>query len=209
MPKLWTSSIERHGEEVREAILEAAAGLVLQRGALSVTMSEIAQAAGIGRATLYRYFGDVEAILLAWHERHIAAHLEHVAGLAEGPGPAIERLTAVLHAYAGIAKQRAGSAMAALLHRDEHVVRAETGLLELLSSLIAEAATGGAVRNDVPAKELGSYCMHALNAAGDAPSRAAVNRTVELTLAALAPEPTAPPRRSTTTVDWRCPPGEA
>lgn len=34
-----------------------------------MTMSRIAEEIGIGRATLYKYFPDVEAILLAWHER--------------------------------------------------------------------------------------------------------------------------------------------
>lgn len=42
--------------------------LVAERGLRSVTMSEIAQRVGIGRATVYKYFSDVESILLAWHE---------------------------------------------------------------------------------------------------------------------------------------------
>ena len=38
-------------------------------------MSQIAEQTGIGRATLYKYFPDVEAILLAWHERQVTGHL--------------------------------------------------------------------------------------------------------------------------------------
>ena len=52
---------------MREAILDATGELVLSRGLLAVTMSDIAEATGIGRATLYKYFPDVEAILNAWH----------------------------------------------------------------------------------------------------------------------------------------------
>jgi AcrR family transcriptional regulator len=52
---------------VREAILDATGELVLSRGLLAVTMSDIAEATGIGRATLYKYFPGVEAILNAWH----------------------------------------------------------------------------------------------------------------------------------------------
>jgi AcrR family transcriptional regulator len=37
-------------------------------------MSQIAAETGIGRATLYKYFPDVEAILVAWHERQVAEH---------------------------------------------------------------------------------------------------------------------------------------
>jgi AcrR family transcriptional regulator len=187
VPKLWSATIEDHRREVRVAILETTAELVSQRGALSVTMSEIAQATGIGRATLYKYFSDVESILLAWHERLIGGHLARLDALADGSGPAIDRLSAVLEGYAFIAQQRAGSQLAALLHRDEHVVRAEAGLVELLARLVREAALEGAVRGDVGPDELGSFCVHALNAAGAARSKAAVRRVVDLTLAALRP----------------------
>jgi AcrR family transcriptional regulator len=34
-------------------------------------MSQVAQRAGIGRATLYSYFPDVEHILLAWHDQEV------------------------------------------------------------------------------------------------------------------------------------------
>ena len=71
VPKLWTDTVAEHRQAVREATLDAAARLVAERGLTSVTMSAIATEAGIGRATLYKYFPDVEAILVAWHERDI------------------------------------------------------------------------------------------------------------------------------------------
>jgi len=75
VPKLWTETIETHRREVREAILDTTAALVAEHGLLGVTMSQIAEETGIGRATLYKYFPDVEAILLAWHDRQITGHL--------------------------------------------------------------------------------------------------------------------------------------
>lgn len=65
MPKLWNETIEAHRHTVREAILNTTAELVTEHGLLSVTMSQIAEKTGIGRATLYKYFPDVEAILHA------------------------------------------------------------------------------------------------------------------------------------------------
>jgi AcrR family transcriptional regulator len=59
---------------VRDATLDTTAALVAEHGLASVTMSQIAEQTGIGRATLYKYFPDVEAILVAWHERQIAGH---------------------------------------------------------------------------------------------------------------------------------------
>ncbi|MGH2817757.1 MAG: TetR/AcrR family transcriptional regulator, partial [Actinomycetota bacterium] len=74
MPKLWNETIEDHRREVRGAILDTTLALVAEHGLLSVTMSQIAEETGIGRATLYKYFPDVETILLAWHERQINGH---------------------------------------------------------------------------------------------------------------------------------------
>ncbi len=71
MPKLWNKTIEAHRNAVHEATLDTTAALVAKHGLRSVTMSQIAEQTGIGRATLYKYFSDVEAILVAWHERHI------------------------------------------------------------------------------------------------------------------------------------------
>ena len=71
VPKLWSETIESHRTAVREATLDTTAALVAEHGLRSVTMSQIAEHTGIGRATLYKYFPDVEAILVAWHERQV------------------------------------------------------------------------------------------------------------------------------------------
>src|SRR5262245_15702146 len=92
VPKLWNATIEEHRREVRDAILDATAALVMKHGLASVTMSEIADQAGIGRATLYKYFSDVEAILLAWHERHVAGHLAQLIAVRDRAGAAVDRL---------------------------------------------------------------------------------------------------------------------
>src|SRR4051794_28728085 len=100
MPKLWTETIEAHRREVRGAILATAAALVVEHGLHAVTMSQIAKATGIGRATLYKYFSDVEAMLFAWHERQVSGHLEQLAEVRDQASAAGERLEAVLEAYA-------------------------------------------------------------------------------------------------------------
>lgn len=50
-------------EEARQEILHAAARLFAQRGYTAATMSEVARASGLSKATLYHYFGDKQAIL--------------------------------------------------------------------------------------------------------------------------------------------------
>ncbi len=190
VPKLWRETIETHRNTVREAILEATWALVGAHGLRSVTMSQIAENAGIGRATLYKYFPDVEAILVAYHERHVAGHLEQLAALRDQSGDAVERLAAVLERYAFIAhyRRRHGTEeLAALLHRDEHVAHAQQQLVGLFEELLAEAAAAGELRDDTAPEELARYCLHALAAAGGLTDEAAVRRLVTVTLAGLCP----------------------
>src|SRR3982074_3936779 len=117
VPKLWSETIETHRREVGDATLDTTAALVAEHGLRSVTMSQIAEETGIGRATLYKYFPDVEAILVAWHERQVTGHLEQLAEVRDQPGDARKRLEAVLEAFALIQHEHHGTDLAALLHR--------------------------------------------------------------------------------------------
>jgi AcrR family transcriptional regulator len=187
VPRLWNETIEAHRATVRDAILDAAGTLVAEHGLLSVTMSRVAEKAGIGRATLYKYFPDVDAILLAWHERHVSIHLEHLAEIRDRPGDPRKRLEAVLEAYALIEHRRHASELSALLHRGEHADRARQHLTDVIRGLLGEAADAGRIRDDIAPEELASYCLHALAAASSLPSEAAVRRLVTVTLAGLRP----------------------
>jgi AcrR family transcriptional regulator len=199
VPKLWNETIEAHRREVRAAILDTTAALIAEHGPLSVTMSQIAERTGIGRATLYKYFPDVEAILLAWHERQITGHLAQLVEARDRAGDGGKRLEAVLEAYAHIHRahhgpgthhhehHRTSPELAALLHRGAHVARAHQQLHEMIRDLVVEAVQSGGVRDDVSPDELASYCLHALQAASSLPSTAAVRRLVAITLAGLRP----------------------
>jgi AcrR family transcriptional regulator len=187
VPKLWKETIEAHRREVGDAILDTTVALVAEHGLRGVTMSQIAERTGIGRATLYKYYPDVEAILLAWHERHVTGHLTRLAELSAGPGDPGLRLQTVLAEYALLQHQRGSGEVTALLHRDEHVGWAGKRLHDLVRDLLREAAETGHVRGDVSPDELADYCLHALAAANGLQSEAAVHRLVAVTLAGLIP----------------------
>jgi AcrR family transcriptional regulator len=187
MPKLWNETIDAHRRAVRDATLDAAAALVARHGLLSVTMAKIAEATGIGRATLYKYFPDVEAILVAWHERQVARHLEHLVAIRDQGGDPGERLESVLEAFASIAHEHHGTELAARLHQGEHVARAQKQLSNVIRDLLIEGSRSGDIRDDVAPDELAAYCLHALGAASDLSSKEAVGRLVSVTLAGLRP----------------------
>jgi AcrR family transcriptional regulator len=84
----------------RSAILCAAERLVAQRGADCVTMDEVACAAGVGKGTLFRRFGDRAGLLRALlDERERAFQEAFIRGAPPlGPGaPPRERLIAFGH----------------------------------------------------------------------------------------------------------------
>ena len=96
-----------------------------------------------------------------------------------------------MDAYAIICQESRGrhrdAELAALMHRDEQVVRAEQELRRMIRDLLTEAAETGEVRDDVDPDELVSYCLHALTAASRLPTKAAVRRLVAVTLAGVRP----------------------
>lgn len=191
MPRLWKDTIETHRRAVHEKAVDVAAVLVEENGLRSVTMSEIAERTGIGRATLYKYFPDVESILRAWHERQIGQHLAQLNAARDRANDPGGRLRNVLTTFAGIAQESHGhrdSELAALLHRDPAVGGAQVQVVRLIADLIRDAVATGAVRTDIGAEELAAYCVHALSAARGLRSGAAVGRLVNVTLAGLRPE---------------------
>jgi AcrR family transcriptional regulator len=185
VPKLWTETIDAHRREVHEAIQDRTAELVATHGLRAVTMSQVADAVGIGRATLYKYYSDIEAILLAWHQRQVEAHFEELAALRDEASDPMSALEAVLEAYAFISQQHQGSELAALVHRGAHMASAEHRLGKLVRDIVAKAAHAGAIRGDVSPEELAQFCLHALTAASQLSSKAAVRRLVAVTLAGL------------------------
>lgn len=192
MPKLWNETIETHRDAVRGAVLDAAQELVAADGIAGVTMSRIAQRAGIGRATLYKYFPDVEAILLAWHERQIHAHLQLLAEVRQQTEEPARQLQAVLEAYAFLSSSGHGSPDTVRLHRGAHVGMAQQHLNGFLADLLRQGAAAGEFRQDVAPDELAAFCLHALEAAAALASREAVLRLVMVTMAGLRPPPHVP-----------------
>ncbi|MBN9360753.1 MULTISPECIES: TetR/AcrR family transcriptional regulator [unclassified Devosia] len=189
MPKLWNETIDAHRRAVRDATLDTTAELVAKHGLMSVTMSQIAHETGIGRATLYKYFPDVEAVLRGWHERQIGRHLELFSSLAQEQGAPVVRLERMLEAYAQIVHQHHGSRLAAILHGGGHMAHAKNHLSAFLAAIIADGAEAAEIRDDVVPAELAAFCLSALAGAADLPSKAAVGRLVQLTMSAVVRQP--------------------
>lgn len=161
------------------------AALATTEGMLSVSMSNVADRAGIGRKTLYKYFPDLDSILTAWHERQIAGHLVRLQEISDGIVDPRQRLNEILRAHALMAYQHHATDPSPQIMSAPHVTRAQEQLRAFLTTCIEEAAADNTIRQDMKAAEIADYLLHALSAAAIQPSKAAVERLVELTMDAL------------------------
>jgi AcrR family transcriptional regulator len=110
--------------DLREVIVAAAAELVAEQGITSVAMAHVAERAQITRATLYKYFPDVRAMLDAWHERHVAANLDAIIAARDGGRSPRDRITRVLETYAELVYRQHSPELLAFAGDSEHTIRA-------------------------------------------------------------------------------------
>ncbi|MDP1795028.1 MAG: TetR/AcrR family transcriptional regulator [Acidimicrobiales bacterium] len=194
MPRLWTETIASHRQTVTDTVLDAAASLVAERGVSGLTMAELADASGIGRATLYKYFPSLDAVLSACHHRQVERHVAELRALGapELPG---ERLALVLRGFAVRTRGTNPGQIAAAFHAGDHVHHARDQLTEFVAQIIGEAAAAGSARDDVPPPELARYCISALNAAASITSTAGIERLVQVVLAGMQPTSATRPAR--------------
>jgi TetR/AcrR family transcriptional repressor of mexCD-oprJ operon len=128
------------------AILEAAAHALSEHGR-SANMADVAQAAGISRATLYRYYPDREALLDALSAQALADAAARLAdaGLERAPvEEAIERIVRALTAV--------GDRYAVLLREQVETDPAETDRLVAapMRAVFARGVESGFFRQDIP-----------------------------------------------------------
>ena len=66
MPKIIGESLASHRELTRARLFEALGSLMGEQSFESITMSQIAERAGVGRSAVYNHFADKEVLLLAY-----------------------------------------------------------------------------------------------------------------------------------------------
>ncbi|MBN9209779.1 MAG: TetR/AcrR family transcriptional regulator [Microbacterium ginsengisoli] len=172
MSKSWHETIGDHRRDVRTSIVHAAWSLVHEKGPLAITMADVAERAGVARATLYKNFPSVEAILTAAHAERVAAHLVRLEAALDAAPDAASALEDLINQYAEIAFQRArkgGPDLHGLLHKGGEHEAQEARLIELFARVIAAAQTDGIVRDEVAAADLAAYCVASIAAAGNLP----------------------------------------
>ncbi len=137
-------------DRTTDAIIEAATRLLAERG--DATMADVAEAAGVGRTTVYRHFPTREALLEEMWRRAVDEAAERLADaglddcpVEEGVARALRALLAVGDRYVVLTRERVvgdpkvaerklGTPLAALIDRGQRdsVLRADVHAVVLL-----------------------------------------------------------------------------
>jgi TetR/AcrR family transcriptional repressor of mexCD-oprJ operon len=149
-PKLRWTPRQALQERVSAAILDAAARVLVARGE-HASMSDVAAAAGVARATVYRYFPSRQALLdeLARFavrdaaQRLASARIDEVA-TEEGVRRAVRALVDVGDYFVVLARERV----------QPEAEELERGVAAPLRRLFDRGAVTGEIRSDIPSSWL-------------------------------------------------------
>jgi AcrR family transcriptional regulator len=90
------AATEAAGSPIPQDVLSVSSALFAERGYYAISMEEIAAAADVSRATLYRYFSTKDKILAELTRRAVVEIEEHAAAL---PAMAVDSLTEWMRGY--------------------------------------------------------------------------------------------------------------
>jgi TetR/AcrR family transcriptional regulator, mexCD-oprJ operon repressor len=165
-------------DRVAEAILDAAAGRLAQGGE-PPSMSDIADAAGVARATLYRYFPTRERLLQALAASALEATATRLAEADLDSVPVAEAIARVARVVAA-----GGSKYAAVI---DHYGPGYAGDMEqqigaMIQALLRRGVDDGTFRSDLSLEELGFLLSRLLEGAAHmaAEGRAGVEKAAAL-----------------------------
>jgi outer membrane protein TolC/AcrR family transcriptional regulator len=147
---------ERQRRLREDAVLDAAAELLAERGYASTSMDEIAARVGVSKPTLYQHFPSKDAVAAAVHLRRLATaavDLDRAEAAVAAGEPARAALERVLHAIlarrAGLWATR-GEVPQALLDGSPALVAARADVWARIGALVDRAKCDGEYRRDVP-----------------------------------------------------------
>jgi AcrR family transcriptional regulator len=167
-PDVWGGSLSAHRARQAEHIAHVAMGIIATDGIAGLSMSALAEGAGISRQTLYKYFPDIDAVLAALATVGSAGIDELAARIEAQAGPRLGlRLFVAAMVESAAAGHPSPAALTAALPADaraamrEHEMEAE----QLVVKLLRRGRDEGSFRADLDPELDGLIVYRAILAA--------------------------------------------
>lgn len=159
-------------QQTRDLVLDTALRLFNEHGYLGVRVEDIAQQAGVSRATFYKHFAEREQILAELFERLLGADTAPTDS-PEAPDPATAEQQVVMAVQGAVQRMLAQEDLArfvyslpvrhsALLRPD---VRTTPPVFAQVTHLLEQGLHRGEVRDDIPVDLLARHVLAALETA--------------------------------------------
>lgn len=145
---------KRASGDKREAILEAALRLFVERGFYGTAVPEIADRAGVGAGTIYRYFESKEALVNAIYRQEKLAFAHRVLEDFPTSAPTREQFRLLWTRMAKYAAEHTDAFIFLELHHHARYLDAESRAVEQrLTALFTDVVTGAQARHELKAGE--------------------------------------------------------
>jgi TetR/AcrR family transcriptional regulator, mexCD-oprJ operon repressor len=135
-------------DRTASAILDAAAHVLAERG--DASMAEVATAAGVGRATVYRYYPSREALLQALADAALREAGERLADAGLDRAAVPEAIERIVRAVVGVGDRYIVLTRERIRHDPDDTER----LRAPLRSVFTRGVDEGVLRADVPVEVL-------------------------------------------------------
>lgn len=99
MPKIIGTTLADHRELTRHRLFDALGELLAEQSFDTITMSQIALRAEVGRTAVYNHFADKESLLLAFMRHATSGFAEALTQALEGTDDVIEQLRIYIRAH--------------------------------------------------------------------------------------------------------------
>ncbi len=160
----WDDTLSEHRQRQAEHIAASAMAIIARDGVSALTMSAVAEEAGVSRQTLYKYFPDVDAVLVGMvrlSESMESDLVERVGGAGDARAGLIVFVEAALTATSS--GHPSPAALASILPPEArsslqaHADRAEALVIDLLRRGLED----GSLRVDLD-PELDGWIIHGM-----------------------------------------------
>jgi AcrR family transcriptional regulator len=148
---------EQQKQEVRQAILDAAAALFLQHGSQGLSLRQVAEQIGYSATTIYLYFADKDELLFTLADDGFIRFSAHLQAAAQESSDPVAKLTAIGQAYVAFGFDNPAHYQLMFIDRADFLLgyrvgerKPRLGTLDLVANTIAEGIANGQISPGPP-----------------------------------------------------------